>query len=84
MRFTFDNQALRGQLWEGDAQYLTGNEHPVLGKLHLSTTSFTFRKPTDKQGWPFLSGDIAATIGAISLDDGVAVLKSVPILPPLM
>lgn len=76
MSFTFDNQALRGRMWEGDVLYLTGNEHPVLGKLYLSTTSFTFRKPTDKQGWPFLSGDISATIGAISVADGVVALKS--------
>lgn len=76
MKFTFDNQALRGRMWEGDVLYLTGNEHPVLGKLYLSTTSFTFRKPTDKQGWPFLSGDISATIGAISVADGVVALKS--------
>lgn len=76
MNLSFDNQALRGRIWEGDALYMPGNGNPFLGKLYLSTTSFTFRKPTDKQGWPFLSGDISATIGAISVDSGMVVLKS--------
>lgn len=29
MNFTFDNQALRGRMWEGDALYLTGNGKTV-------------------------------------------------------
>lgn len=76
MNLTFDNQALRGRMWEGDALYLTGTENPILGKLYLSTTSFTFRRPTDKQGWPFLKGDLPASVGAISVNDGSVVLKS--------
>ena len=39
MNFTFDNQALRGRMWDGDALYLTGNGNPILGKLYLSTNS---------------------------------------------
>lgn len=75
MNVSFNNQALRGRTWEGDALYITGNEHLILGKLYLSTTSFTFQKPTDKQGWPFLSGDVYADIGAISVSEGIVVLK---------
>lgn len=76
MNFTFDNQVLRGRIWEGDARYLADNENPVLGKLYLSTTSFTFRRPADKQGWPFLGGNLPASVGAISVKDGCVMLKS--------
>lgn len=76
MNFTFDNQALKGRIWEGDALYQTGNENSILGKLFLSTTSFTFRRPTDRQGWPFLGGNLPATVGAISVNDGRVVLRS--------
>lgn len=76
MNLTFDNQALRGRGWEGDALYLGGNGNPVLGKLYLHSSSFTFRKPTDKQGWPSLSGDLPASVGAIAVAEGSVTLKS--------
>ena len=75
MFISFDNRALRGRGWEGDALYQPENGDLILGKLYLSTTAFTFRKPTDKQGWPFLSGDIFAAVGAISVTDGMVTLK---------
>ncbi len=76
MNITFDNQSLRGRMWEGDVLYQPENGNSILGKLYLSTTSFTFRKPTDKQGWPYLSGNLPTTVDAISVVDGRVVLKS--------
>ena len=76
MDFTFNNQALRERMWEGGALYLDDNENPVLGKLYLSTISFTFRRATDKQGWPFLQGELPVAIDAVSVADSEVVLKS--------
>lgn len=75
MHFAFDNQALRGRTWKGDALYKPESGNPILGKLDISTGSFTFFRPADRQGWPFLSGQLPAADGAIMVRDGCVILK---------
>ena len=75
MNLSFDDQALRGQVWEGEALYLPDNGRSVFGKLCLSAKTFAFRKPADKEGSPFLRGDISAAAGAIAVTDSKVTLK---------
>jgi len=74
--FSFNNRALRGRCWEGDALYLDENETQIIGNLCLSTTSFTFRRPIDIQGRPFLHKYLPAAADAISANNGRAIIKS--------
>lgn len=75
MRFSFDNKALRSRVWEGNVQYVPDRGTPVLGKLVISSDSFTFRRPKDPYGFPMLGEKIPARTDAISFNDSGVVLR---------
>lgn len=59
MNLSFNNQVLRGKDWKDDVLYIDDRGNFIDGMLYLSTTSFTFRTPTDEPGWPSLRGKLS-------------------------
>lgn len=76
IKLIFDNALLRKQPWICEVIYQSEKGESVSGKLYLFTTSFTFRRPDDEIGRPFLSGELSIDSKAISVAINGFKLKS--------
>lgn len=76
MNLSFNNQVLRGKDWKDDVLYIDDRGNFIDGMLYLSTTSFTFRMPTDEQGCPSLRGKLSANSGTINIHGDVVELRA--------